>query len=259
MNKDILAANIEALMPERPQSINNQLSDSRASTIDNTATSITKKAAATELAKMKIREQKKLDYLNSTARPVAKDTIAHQEDKLEAIKTAEALVADSASAIPSAIESASPNSLSTTQKMFLAEASLSTSRKDVDNLLSSLNINLNLRLNKRDMSKLLACLMTCNEMQLEALANNSRVPVAIKTVIRRMQEDMKHGNIGTLERLWDRVFGPQGMVDDGAGPSPAVKTVPGVPTALSTQEGTILPGTPVSREAYIILRDTLIK
>lgn len=254
MDKNILASNIEALMPDRPQGINDLLSDDRASAIDSTATAITKKAAAAELARMRIREQKKLDYLGSTAKPVAEGAVSCQEEKLEAIKTAEAVLTDSQSSLSSALDSIQPTSLSTTQKMLLAEASLSTSRKDVDNLLSSLNINLNLRLNKRDMSKLLACLMTCNEMQLEALANNSRVPVAIKTVIRRMQEDMKHGNIGTLERLWDRVFGAQGMVDDGAGP--AAKVQPGVP---ALQDGSVLPGAPVSREAYIILRDTIIK
>lgn len=119
-----------------------------------------------------------------------------------------------------------------------------TTKRDVVKLLSSLNINMSLYLDKADTYNLLSCLLTANEQQLDALYNNKKVPIAIKIVIKRLKEDAKLGNIDTVERLWDRVFGKnqsaaQIQLPDGVAPG-------------------LLPNTVVSREAYMIIRDTII-
>lgn len=112
-------------------------------------------------------------------------------------------------------------------------------------LLAGLNINLSVRLTKADTANLLACLLTCNESQLSALMSNKKVPVVIKTVIKRLLEDMRLGNIDTIEKLWDRVFGKGQMLLE-------------LPDAQQAQTG-ILPNVPISREAYIVIRENLIK
>ena len=58
-------------------------------------------------------------------------------------------------------------------------------------------------------------------------------------------EDVKLGNIDTIEKLWDRVFGKGQMSLN-------------LPEAQQLQTG-IIPNVPVSREAYIVIRDTLLK
>lgn len=117
-------------------------------------------------------------------------------------------------------------------------------RADVVRLLDSLNINLNVQLTRSDTANLLACLLTCNETQLNALLSNRKVPIVIKTVIRRLLNDVEKGNMGTIDRLWDRVFGKgplaAGAQEDGAG-------------------GGLIPNTPVSREAYMVIRETILK
>ena len=120
-----------------------------------------------------------------------------------------------------------------------------TTKRDVVKLLDSLNINLNLYLTQADTYNLLSCLLTCNENQLNALCSNARVPLAIKTVIKRLKEDAKFGNIETIERLWDRIFGKVG------------KTVLELPQQNQSLPG-IIPNTVISREAYTVIRDTII-
>ena len=119
-----------------------------------------------------------------------------------------------------------------------------TTRRDVVKLLSSLNINMSLYLTRADTYNLLSCLLTCNEDQLNAIAANQKVPLAIKIVIKRLKEDARLGNIETLERLWDRVFGKN-------------QTAASIQLPEGTQPG-LLPNTLVSREAYMIIRDTII-
>ena len=119
-----------------------------------------------------------------------------------------------------------------------------TTRRDVVKLLSSLNINTSLYLTRADTYNLLSCLLTCNEDQLNAVYNNKKVPLAIKIVIKRLKEDARVGNIDTLERLWDRVFGKN-------------QTAAAVQLPEGVQQG-LLPNTLVSREAYMIIRDTII-
>lgn len=122
------------------------------------------------------------------------------------------------------------------------EAALAgTTRLEVAKLLSSLNVNLNVQLTKTDTHNLLATLLTCNESQLTALQNNRKVPIAIKAVIKRLLIDSNDGNITTIERLWDRVFGSNMLKLD-----------------MPQGHNGIVPNVPVSREAYILIRETLI-
>lgn len=114
----------------------------------------------------------------------------------------------------------------------------------VKKLLNSLNINLDIQLTQTDTKNLLATLLTCNEQQLMALYNNKKVPISIKTVIKRLLDDSKLGNIDTVERLWDRIFGKNNLVISA-------------PTNVEVLPG-IIPGQPVSREAYMVIRETLI-
>ena len=71
------------------------------------------------------------------------------------------------------------------------------------------------------------------------------MPIAIKAIIRRLQDDAKLGNIETIEKLWDRIFGKGAMQLN-------------LPEQQQLQTG-IIPNMPVSREAYVLIRDTLIK
>ena len=120
-----------------------------------------------------------------------------------------------------------------------------TTKPEVVRLLTSLNVNLNLQLTKTDTANLLACLLTANETQLNAIYKNRKVPVAVKTVIKRLLDDAKLGNIETVEKLWDRIFGKAGMMLN-------------LPEQTQQMTG-IIPNTHISREAYIVIRDTLMK
>lgn len=119
----------------------------------------------------------------------------------------------------------------------------STSRKEIARLMDSLNINLDVQLSKADTFNLISCLLTCNETQLAALYKNPKIPLAIKIIIKRIQDDAKVGDIATVERLWDRIFGKQPMSQ----------------TENTNSNEQLIPRTPISREAYLILRDTFIQ
>lgn len=128
----------------------------------------------------------------------------------------------------------------------VSAASRGTMRKDVVKLLNSLNINASLYLTRSDTYNLLSCLLTCNERQLDAIYSNPLTPLAIKTVVKRLKEDARYGNIETLERLWDRVFGKGVASADLQLPEASV-SAPG-----------LVPKTLVSREAYMIIRETVL-
>lgn len=119
-----------------------------------------------------------------------------------------------------------------------------TSTSEIAKLLSSLNINLSIQLSKNDTANLLASLLTCNETQLNALLNNRKLPVVIKTVIKRLLDDMKEGEMKTIEMIWDRVFGKTPLATNAM-------------DKIQSETG-LLPNMPISREAYIVIRDTLI-
>lgn len=128
-----------------------------------------------------------------------------------------------------------------------------TSRYDVNKLLANLGVNRDIQLSKRDTADLLASILTCNETQLQALYNNPKIPLSIKTIIKRIQIDAKIGNTETIEMLWNRLFGKQGLQDQT---SISTETL-----GATSADGacTLIPQTPISREAYVILRETLLK
>lgn len=206
---------------------------------------------AKEIAKRKSLEKERLKVLKretgsakKNSRPVTEKTLKAKEEaekNLDAIATIEEV-----EAMP--VEPFDVERLRGKVANSVVDKALrlqGTSRPEVIRLLDSLNINLSLRLTKTDTANLLACLLTCNETQLTALMDNKKIPLAIKTVIKRIIEDAKYGNIETVERLWDRVFGKGPMQLD-------------LPTSVPTAQG-IIPNTPISREAYIVIRDTLLK
>lgn len=123
-----------------------------------------------------------------------------------------------------------------------------TSRPEMAKLLNNLGINLSVRLSKTDTANLLACLLTCNETQLTALMANDKLPLAIKAIIKRIMLDAQAGETVTVERIWDRLFGKGPMSLDAT-------PITGVPSSLPG----LIPDQPISREAYIIIRDTLLK
>lgn len=126
----------------------------------------------------------------------------------------------------------------------MVNVSNATTPVGVQKLLNSLNINLDVQLTRTDTMNLLATLLTCNEQQLWALYNNKKVPISIKTVIKRLLDDSKLGNIDTIEKLWDRIFGKNNLVISAPA---SAEVLPG-----------IIPGQPISREAYMVIRETII-
>ena len=195
--------------------------------------------SAKELAQLKYKERTRMRQAE------AQEDEAKRRQAEEHIETIEAIEAQNSKSSLDVAELAKVTPASEYPQMVKKALQLQgTSRPEIVKLLNSLNINLSVQLSKQDTANLLACLLTCNESQLQALLKNPKVPVVIKTVIKRMMEDMKLGNIDTVERLWDRIFGKGAMQLN-------------LPEQTQTQTG-ILPNTPLSREAYIIIRETLI-
>lgn len=126
----------------------------------------------------------------------------------------------------------------------MANVSKATTPAGIQKMLMSLNINLNVQLTRTDTKNLLATLLTCNEQQLIALSKNGKVPIVIKTVIKRLLDDSKTGSMEAINDLWDRIFGKNGLSLE-------------MPTDQGALPG-LIPGQPVSREAYVILRETII-
>ena len=123
-----------------------------------------------------------------------------------------------------------------------------TNRPEMAKLLNNLGINLSVRLSKTDTANLLACLLTCNETQLIALLSNDKMPLALKAIIKRIMLDAKAGETCTIERIWDRLFGKGPMSLDATPITGVSSAVPG-----------LIPDQPISREAYVIIRETLLK
>lgn len=159
----------------------------------------------------------------------------------------------------------------------------------VARLLASLNMNLDLQLNGKQTEALMAALLTCNENQLRAIHANPKVPIAVKIMARRLMDDVKAGSTTQLESLWDRIFG-KGILDyDGqaakykrsttASLAKSLQQQPSQPAGnttinidqrsvtldpsrpLSGEEANRLlrdaamPDQPLSREAYLMIRD----
>lgn len=134
------------------------------------------------------------------------------------------------------------------QQLLTLQTLQGTNRPEMAKLMNSLGINLSVRLSKTDTANLLACLLTCNESQLQALLLNDKMPLALKAIIRRIIVDAKLGQTDAIERVWDRLFGKGPMSLDAT-------PITGVPSAAPG----LIPDQPISREAYIIIRDTLLK
>lgn len=259
MKEEKIAAQISEILPNRP-TVPGLDNPQTSQLIKQEASRVKAKQDAKELARIKYLEQQRLRNLKekeqrkqSLAEELGLDSIpegrtdhqarqiAEQERRVEAIEAIEAQTVEPLSVTELAKKSGSMRSSKVGEALRLQ----GTSRPEVVKLLTSLNINLSVQLTKNDTANLLACLLTCNDAQLTALYNNKKIPIVIKTVIKRLQEDAKLGNIDTVERLWDRVFGKGQMQLD-------------LPDQQQLRTG-ILPDVPVSREAYIVIRDTLMK
>lgn len=134
------------------------------------------------------------------------------------------------------------------QQLMTLQTLQGTNRPEMAKLMSSLGINLSVRLSKTDTANLLACLMTCNETQLQALLANDKMPLALKAIIKRIIFDAGNGDTSTIERIWDRLFGKGPMSLDA---TPI--------TGEGPMQNGLIPDQPISREAYIIIRDTLMR
>lgn len=160
-------------------------------------------------------------------------------------------IIDLTGAASSAVSSSHPVSPQVSQALVRravsdAQALRGTTRPEMAKLLSALNINIDLQLTKNDTANLLACLLTCNSTQLNALYSNAKVPIVIKTIIKRLLDESKNGNTDMIEKIWKRVFGDAPLQAS-------------MPEQSSIKQDGILPNQPISREAYIVIRDTLIQ
>lgn len=258
MKTDKIATQLSDILPNRPV-VPGFDNNKTPQMVNQEAKRIKAKQDAKELARIKYLERQKLKNLKekeekrqSLAEELGIDSvpdgqtehqakkIAEQQKRVEAIEAIEAETVQPLDALELAEKSGSYSS-----KIGKALQLQGTSRPEITKLLTSLNINLSVQLTKQDTANLLACLLTCNEAQLAALYSNKKIPIVIKTVIKRLQEDAKLGNIETVEKLWDRVFGKGQMQLN-------------LPEGQQLQTG-IIPNVPVSREAYVVIRDTFIK
>lgn len=258
MKKDKIAQQLSDILPDRP--ITPTMVTSSTQLVDAEAERLKIKQDAKEIARIKYKEKSRLANLKQREKKykalaeelgvdeipdgrteIQARKIAEQEKRVEAVEALEAQIVEPLDAA----ELANLNKGTYSKNVARAIQLQGASRPEIIKLLTSLNINLNVQLSKQDTTNLLACLLTCNESQLVALQNNKKVPVVIKTVIKRLIEDMKLGNIKTVEKLWDRIFGKGNMQVN-------------LPQEQQLQTG-IIPNVPISREAYIVIRDTLIK
>lgn len=262
MKQNKIEEQLSSILPTRTQAPSlNRPSASTAQSIAKEAADIKAKADAKELARIKYiekcrlqHEKAKIEEKQSLAEELGLDPeraetiptklqmerVAEHEKNIQTIEAIEAQTVNPLDPVEIAQKSGTYSG-KTTQLLQLQGAS----RPEITKLLTSLNINLSVQLSKQDTANLLACLLTCNESQLNALLSNKKIPVVIKTVIKRLIEDMKLGNIETVEKLWDRIFGKGAMQLN-------------LPEQAQLQTG-ILPNVPISREAYVIIRESLMK
>lgn len=262
MKTDKIAQKLADILPDRPV-VPGMSSPDTSKLVEQEATRIKLKRDAKELARIKYLEKQKLKNLQakqekrqSLAEELGVEEIpdgqtelqarriVEQQKRVEAIEALEAQAVEPLKATELA-ERHNSGRGSYSSAIRSALQLQGASRLEISKLLTSLNINLSVQLTKQDTANLLACLLTCNHSQLQALMTNKKVPTVIKTIIKRLIEDEKLGNIETIEKLWDRIF--------GKGPMQL-----SLPEGQQLQTG-IIPNQPVSREAYILIRDTLIK
>lgn len=262
MKTDKIAQKLADILPDRPI-VPGMSNPDTSKLAEQEATRIKSKQDAKELARIKYLEKQKLRNLEAKQQKrqslaeelgveeipdgqteLQAKRIVEQQKRVEAIEALEAQTVEPLKATELA-ERHNSGKGSYSSAIHSALQLQGASRPEITKLLTSLNINLSVQLTKQDTANLLACLLTCNHSQLQALMANKKVPVVIKTVIKRLIEDEKLGNIETIEKLWDRIF--------GKGPMQL-----SLPEGQQLQTG-IIPNQPVSREAYILIRDILIK
>lgn len=248
--KDRIAENINDLLPDSSDLLGSDGMEARQSLVEQKAADIHQRKSARELAKARFAIHAEQEA------EVARHAVQEHQEQKEQAKEAAIQQLEDENPYPTAEEAieigneeaAKHNMPQISMASDVAKsimASQGTTRPEVVRLLTQLNVNLNLQLTKTDTANLLACLLTANENQLNAIYKNKKVPVAVKTVIKRLLDDAKLGNIETVEKLWDRIFGKAGMMLN-------------LPEQTQQMTG-IIPNTPVSREAYIVIRDTLLK
>ena len=263
MNKreEKIISEIENLLPDSSETLGTDGLNQRRAMVQQKAETMHKKLSAKELAvakyystlakhtteKNEARKQAKTQDILAKREAIKK---LNEEDRLSKVSVEEAVEVVNEEftnnpQLQQSSQSSQPIITMASQAVKDIVSMQGTTRPEVVKLLNSLNINLDLQLTKTDTANLLACLLTANETQLKALYQNRKIPIAIKTVIKRIMDDSKLGNIETVEKLWDRVFGKAAMMLD-------------LPKQVQTATG-IIPNTPVSREAYILIRDTLLK
>ena len=262
MKTDKIAKDLSDILPSRP-TVPGMSNPDTSKLVEQEATRIKAKADAKELARIKYIEKQRLRNLKAKQQKrqslaeelgieeipdgqteLQAKRIAEQQKRIDAIEALEAETIERLEATELA-ERHNSGKGSYSSAIRSALQLQGASRPEITKLLTSLNINLSVQLTKQDTANLLACLLTCNHSQLQALMANKKVPVVIKTVIKRLIEDEKLGNIETIEKLWDRIFGKGPMQLN-------------LPEQQQLQTG-IIPNVPISREAYIVIRDTLIK
>lgn len=248
---DNIAAQLDGLLPDRAQGGPFMPDRSRAAA--EKAREMARRAAAAGVAKAKaaaLAKQKRAAMAEAAAEAEGIPVQAGQtlrSARAAARRADEARAADEAQAALLASPPSVPDVADVPPAARGAVLRLQgTSRPELDALLRKLGLDLSVRLTKNDTANLLACLLTCSETQLKALRGQAKVPVVIKTVINRILEDADSGSMATVLTLWERVFGKAPLSDPG--PAQADAGLPG-----------ILPGQPVSREAYVVIRDTLMK
>lgn len=217
-------------------------------------------------------------YLSPNLASSAQGDEASRKRNIQELRRAkDALASSSAHVIAAALSATDPTDLPTAA--VLAQDGL---KPAVARLLSSLNINLDMSLNGSQTANLMSALLTCNENQLQAILNNAKVPIAVKIMAKRLIEDAKHGSITALEALWDRIFG-KGILDINGQSANYQREQRNQPTTNNTtvvlpaQQGApikrmadgnidpnrllyeaALPDQPLSREAYLMIRERYV-
>lgn len=234
MTFDLLAA-----LPDHESEGLNASPLDREASLDELSNNEVRRRARKELRNYRAVQQRRADSAN---------TPSVKEDAEANIELAERLETETMPYTAELIRSNSPTlSPSDIRRV---DAMLTNRSPALSRLLDSLNIDLDMGLSKNDTDSLLAALLTATESQLETLSNNPAVPVVIKTLIRRLLADSARGDTATIERLWDRLFGK---------PANALAiATPAQQQAVPAADQSIIPSTPVSREAFLILRETLM-
>jgi hypothetical protein len=96
-------------------------------------------------------------------------------------------------------------------------------------------------ISKEDSYRLLTHLLSCSKSQLEAMARNPDLPIAILTQIKAIITDLAGGSTSTVDRLFDRLYGRSMQPMEITGTK-------GIP---------LIPDKPMSRKSYELLLNRL--